>query len=248
MHVADLLLGFFRYYRCNRVRVLLRFAAADFRRSCVFEFSSWAVCVGNGKPCLKTQTPSVQGQRRDIVVQDPIIPMENTCRGISGDVLERLRVNMFVELLRAHEGYYNPSPSFDPAVVFSVNTLMQHGKLAHEFVEACRMTRMRSSAPPPQLPQPRIVQEVHRHQQQQQHQQEELLSPGGAAIDSSVPKQTPSNRWTEEESAFLWYAYPSPPSTTKQRCHVSIFHLILRFSTGQLYIVVAPGTTKRGLK
>jgi hypothetical protein len=37
-------------------------------------------------------------------VQDPIVPLENTCRGISNDVLERLRVHMFIELLRARDG------------------------------------------------------------------------------------------------------------------------------------------------
>lgn len=74
MSVAELLLGFFRYY------------------SCVFDPSIWAVCVANGKPRMKSHIPCVQGQRRDIVVQDPIVIQENTCRGINADVLERLRV------------------------------------------------------------------------------------------------------------------------------------------------------------
>ncbi len=70
----------------------------------MFDFGNWAVCVGEGKPRAKSRTPSVQGQRREVLVQDPIVPLENTCRGISNDVLERLRVHMFIELLRARDG------------------------------------------------------------------------------------------------------------------------------------------------
>ena len=153
------------------------------------------MCVGDGKPRLKSQTPSVQGQRREIVVQDPIVPLENTCRGISGDVLDRLRVHMFIELLRAHQGYYNAVPGVQPSIVFSPDSLMQHSRLAHNFVEECRMTRMKSTAPPPPPPSPQEVQQQ-QQQQQQQHR--------AAAAESASSKQSPGHQWTEAENARMW--------------------------------------------
>jgi DNA polymerase sigma len=187
MTVAELLIGFFRYY------------------SCVFDPSLWAVSVVDGKPRSKSQTPCVQGQRRDIVVQDPIVTQENTCRGINGDVLERLRVQMFIELLRAHEGYYTPldRPDLNPAVVFSAAKLLQHRALANEFVESCRMTIIRSTAPPPahnedshagSRGEQRSVADRGMHREQLAQQQADFTS----------SKQDQTSRWSDAESALLW--------------------------------------------
>jgi hypothetical protein len=155
------------------------------------------------RPRSKSQTPCVPGQRREIVVQDPIVTQENTCRGINGDVLERLRVHMFIELLRAQQGYYTPQrrPDTDPAVVFGAAKLQQHRALADEFVEACRMTCIRSTAPPPP-PSEDLAGQDNSHAAdvatRQRHPQEKHGN------DVSPPKHAQASRWTDAESTLLW--------------------------------------------
>ena len=222
---------FFSILQVQSVFVLSDYfnVASESLCSCVFDFSNYAVCVGEGRPCSKSQTPSVQGQRREVVVQDPIVPLENTCRGINGDTLDRLRVHMFIELLRAHGGFYNPQRSdLDPAVVFSSGTLLQHRSLADEFVESCRMTRIVSTAP--QMREAagdqrrddtrgtliqrhwqeqanrendfQKARQLHQHQQHIQHQQQQPEQQQDQ--DSSKG----SKKWTNAESVFLWYSEP----------------------------------------
>jgi hypothetical protein len=146
--------------------------------------------------------------------------------------LDRLRVHMFIELLRAHGGFYNPQRSdLDPAVVFSSGTLLQHRSLADEFVESCRMTRIVSTAP--QMGEGagdhrrddargtliqkhwqeqanrendfQKARQLHHQQQHQQHQQnQQQLHEQQQDQDSSKG----SKKWTNAESVFLWYSEP----------------------------------------
>jgi hypothetical protein len=136
-------------------------------------------------------------------VQDPIVTQENTCRGINGDVLERLRVHMFIELLRARQGYYTPQrrPDTDPAVVFGAAKLQQHRTLADEFVEACRMTCIRSSAPPPP-PSEGLAEQGNGRGADDAAKQRHLKEQQGN--DPSPPKHAQASLWTDAESTLLW--------------------------------------------
>lgn len=115
--------------------------AADTRRSCVFDASTWAVCVAHGAPRLKSEMQVIPGQKLNVFVQDPIVPSENACRGIGPRTLDRFRVQMFIELLRAREGYYHKLhvPGFDDSTVFTAANLLHHQAAAEQFLDACRV-------------------------------------------------------------------------------------------------------------
>lgn len=115
---------------------------------------------------------------------------------------------MFIELLRAHEGYYTPlhRPDLTPAVVFGTEKLLQHQALANQFVEACRMTPIHSTAPPPAQSDTEraegggFVSEsatgMHRHSEA--HDRDLLKS---FSKPAHVP---PQSRWSDAESTLLW--------------------------------------------
>ncbi len=191
--------------------------AADTRCSCVFDASTWAVCVAHGAPRLKSEIQIIPGQKLNVVVQDPIVPSENACRGIGPRVLDRFRVQMFIELLRAREGYYHKLhlPGFDDSAVFTASNLLHHQAAAEQFLEACRVRSLTKQATGSLLSNSAVAGGGARRSADDSPSRE--LSPPGSDHGSSSPPNslfsTLSVSKAKEDFPLLSFSSAAPAST-----------------------------------
>ena len=175
------------------------------------------MCVAYGAPLRKSEIQIIPGQQLSVVVQDPIVPSENACRGIGPRVLDRFRVQMFIELLRAHEGYYHKlhMPGFDECAVFTASNLLHHQAAAEQFLEACRVRSLTNQATGPSLSNSAVAGGSERRSADDLPSTE--LSPPGSDHGSSSPPNSLFSKLgvskAKQDSPLLSLSSAAPAST-----------------------------------